>query len=109
MPRSNVLSFRKSQASKVRVAGRIAELTFEYVWLALLPRGARSPPGVLPTHGGSHAASDLRIAGPDPDGRLFPITRRDELLAHWIQFGWDSFGTVWRAPIDSVFPTQRRV
>jgi hypothetical protein len=39
------------------------------------------------TPGGSHAASDLRIAGPDPDGWLFPITRLDQLLPQWIQFG----------------------
>jgi hypothetical protein len=39
------------------------------------------------TPGGSHAASDLRIAGPDPDGWLFPITRLNELLPHWIRFG----------------------
>jgi hypothetical protein len=37
--------------------------------------------------GASHAATDLRIPGPDPDGWLFPITRLDELLPHWIQFG----------------------
>src|ERR1700678_63856 len=37
--------------------------------------------------GGSHAETDLRIPGPDPDGWLFPITRLDELLPHWIQFG----------------------
>src|SRR5580704_9890016 len=37
--------------------------------------------------GGSHAASDLRIAGPDPDGWLFPITRLNQLLPRWIQFG----------------------
>src|SRR5271170_5834186 len=39
------------------------------------------------TPGGSHAATDLRIPGPDPDGWLFPITRLDELLPRWIQFG----------------------
>jgi hypothetical protein len=39
------------------------------------------------TPGGSHAATDLRVPGPDPDGWLFPITRLDELLPHWIQFG----------------------
>ena len=39
------------------------------------------------TPGGSHAASDLRVTGPNPGGWLFPITRLDELLPHWIQFG----------------------
>jgi hypothetical protein len=37
--------------------------------------------------GESHAATDLRISGPDPDGWLFPVTRLNELLPHWIQFG----------------------
>jgi hypothetical protein len=37
--------------------------------------------------GGSHAATDLRISGPDSEGWLFPVTRLDELLPHWIQFG----------------------
>src|SRR6202049_2955958 len=39
------------------------------------------------TPGGSQAATDLRVFGPNPDGWLFPITRLDELLPHWIQFG----------------------
>lgn len=39
------------------------------------------------TPGGSHAASDLRIPGPDPDGWWFPLTRLDEMLPQWIQFG----------------------
>jgi Alginate export len=47
-----------------------------------------SPNPFLPdTPGGSHAATDLRVFGPNPDGWLFPITRLDELLPHWIQFG----------------------
>jgi hypothetical protein len=37
--------------------------------------------------GESHAETDLRISGPNPDGWLFPVTRLDELLPHWIQFG----------------------
>jgi hypothetical protein len=39
------------------------------------------------TPGGSHADSDLRIPGPNPDGWWFPLTRLDQLLPHWIQFG----------------------
>ena len=39
------------------------------------------------TPGASHAAQDLRISGPNPDGWLFPITQLDKLLPHWIQFG----------------------
>lgn len=37
------------------------------------------------TPGGSKAASDLRE--PNPDGWLFPITRLNVMLPHWIQFG----------------------
>jgi hypothetical protein len=39
------------------------------------------------TPGESHAATDLRVSGPNPDGWLFPITNLDELLPSWIQFG----------------------
>ena len=43
------------------------------------------------TPGGSRAATDLRLFGPDTataDGWLFPITRLDKSLPPWIQFGW---------------------
>jgi len=45
--------------------------------------GAYQPdsPGV------SHASTDLRVEGPNPDGWLFPITQLNTLLPHWIQFG----------------------
>jgi Alginate export len=39
------------------------------------------------TPGESHASTDLRVPGPNPDGWLFPITQLDQLLPHWIQFG----------------------
>jgi len=39
------------------------------------------------TPGESHASSDLRVTGPNPDGWRFPITYLDGLLPHWIQFG----------------------
>lgn len=39
------------------------------------------------TPGESHAATDLRIQGPNPEGWLFPITQLDESLPSWIQFG----------------------
>lgn len=39
------------------------------------------------TPGESHAATDLRVFGPNPDGWLFPITKLDESLPPWIQFG----------------------
>ncbi|MEI9976753.1 MAG: alginate export family protein [Ignavibacteriota bacterium] len=37
--------------------------------------------------GGSHAATDLRVTGPNPDGWVYPITRLNQSLPHWIQFG----------------------
>ena len=37
--------------------------------------------------GASHAASELRVSGPNPDGWLYPITRLNESLPRWIQFG----------------------
>src|ERR1700689_4130998 len=51
-----------------------------------------TPPSTEPfppdTTGESHAATDLRVSGPSHDGNwLFPITRLDELLPNWIQFG----------------------
>jgi hypothetical protein len=52
---------------------------------------SNSPPAPDPygpdTPGGSHAATDLRVFGPNPDGWLFPITTLDESLPSWIQFG----------------------
>lgn len=37
--------------------------------------------------GGSHAALDLRVPGPNPDGWLFPVTQLDRSLPSWLQFG----------------------
>jgi len=51
-----------------------------------------TPPSTEPfppdSPGESHAATDLRVSGPNQDASwLFPITRLEELLPHWIQFG----------------------
>src|ERR1700687_1386063 len=53
------------------------------------PQSTNPSPNPFPadTPGGSVAATDLRIAGPNPDGWLFPITRLSESLPHWIHFG----------------------
>ena len=37
--------------------------------------------------GGSHASTDLRVDGANPDGWLFPITQLDRSLPSWLQFG----------------------
>jgi len=55
----------------------------------VFPQSTNASPNPFQTDvpGGSHAATDLRVFGPNPDGWLFPITRLDESLPHWIQFG----------------------
>src|SRR3984893_10354486 len=65
----------------VVIGGVITHLAF--------PQSSNLSPNPFPpdTPGGSNAATDLRIAGPNPDGWLFPTTRVDELLPQWIQFG----------------------
>ncbi len=56
---------------------------------AIAQQTANSPasPFEADTPGGSHAASDLRVSGPNPDGWLYPITRLNESLPGWMQFG----------------------
>jgi hypothetical protein len=39
------------------------------------------------TPGAAHAATDLRVSGDDTAGWLYPITKLDEYLPRWIQFG----------------------
>jgi hypothetical protein len=50
-----------------------------------------TPPSTVPfppdTPGNSHASTDLRVTGSNPEGWLFPITQLDHFLPHWIQFG----------------------
>lgn len=48
---------------------------------------ADSSPYIPDTPGESHASTDLRVFGSNPDGWLFPATKLDELLPSWIQFG----------------------
>jgi hypothetical protein len=69
---------------------RILVLSAVFVGSALAQQSA--PPSTEPflpdTPGESHAATDLRIAGPNQDASwLFPITRLNQLLPNWIQFG----------------------
>ena len=66
--------------------------------------------------GASHAASDLRASGHNPDGWLYPITRLNEFLPHWVQFGGqvrdrvESQDGLGYAPINDVYNlTQLRV
>jgi hypothetical protein len=68
--------------SAVVLCGAVAQRAFAQS-TANPPEGPFEPD----TPGASHAALDLRVSGPDPDGWLFPVTRLNELLPHWIQFG----------------------
>ncbi|MBV9759124.1 MAG: alginate export family protein [Acidobacteriaceae bacterium] len=39
------------------------------------------------TPGDSHAALDLRVPGPNPDGWAYPVTQLDQSLPSWVKFG----------------------
>lgn len=74
--------------SRFLVIGAIASSIF----LSRLALGqTNSLPALAPyapdTPGESHAALDLRIAGPNQDGWLYPVTELDKSLPSWIQFG----------------------
>ena len=82
------------------------------------PQSTNPSPNLFPvdTPGGSEAAADLRVVGPNADGWLFPITRLNELLPHWIQFGGqfrnrsESQTGLGYAPIDDAYDlTQLRL
>ena len=66
--------------------------------------------------GGSHAASDLRALVPNPSGWYFPVTRLDQSLPSWIQFGGQfrdrveaQFGLAYSAMDDGYDLTQLRI
>jgi hypothetical protein len=68
------------------------------------------------TPGAAHAATDLRVSGDDNGGWLYPITKLDEYLPRWIQFGGqfrdrvESQDGLGYAPIDDVYDlTQLRI
>jgi hypothetical protein len=64
-------------------------LSAVFVGSAMAQQTTPLPANTFPADapGTSHAAADLRVPGPNPDGWMFPITRLDELLPHWIRFG----------------------
>jgi len=73
-------------------------------------------PFVPDTPGASHAATDLRVSGSDSGGWLYPVTKLDEYLPHWIQFGAqfrnrvESQDGLGYAPVNDVYDlTQLRV
>ena len=73
-------------------------------------------PFVPDTPGASHAATDLRVSGADSGGWLYPITKLNEYLPHWIQFGGqfrdrvESQDGLGYAPVNDVYDlTQLRI
>ena len=73
-------------------------------------------PFVPDTPGASHAATDLRVSGPDSGAWMYPITKLDEYLPHWIQFGGqfrdrvESQDGLGYAPVNDVYDlTQLRI
>ena len=72
-----------------RAVQRILVLSAILVGSAIAQQSANSAAGPFEpdTPAASHAASDLRVPGPNPDGWLYPITRLNEILPHWLQFG----------------------
>jgi hypothetical protein len=92
MPNSNdAIPLRWAVVRTMQRSSLFRLLIFSTVGLGsgLAQQSATPPPEPFQpdTPGGSHAATDLRIPGPDPDGWLFPITRLNQLLPRWIQFG----------------------
>src|ERR1035438_8158976 len=84
------MSRTKSQTLKIIYASScIPVLSTVLLGNAIAQQAANSPVGpfVPDAPGASHAPSDLRVPGPSPDGWLYPITRLNQFLPHWIQFG----------------------
>lgn len=106
----------------MRLMSRIFASSIFLLWGPLIYPGfgqsANPPAGPYGTDtpGASHAAADLRIPGSSPDGWLFPITRLNELLPHWIQFGgqfrdrWEAADGLKFAPVNDGYDlTQLRL
>jgi hypothetical protein len=118
MSTTTARNFRQHPRRKRRGVERILVLSAVFLGAAVAQQTANSPasPFQPDAPGGSHAASDLRVSGPNPDGWLYPITRLNELLPHWIQFGGqfrdrvESADGIGYAPVNDVYNlTQLRV
>ena len=81
--------FGEHPRRKRRGVQRILVLSAVFLGNAIAQQTADPTAGLFvpDTPGASHAATDLRVSGPNPDARLYPITRLNESLPHWIQFG----------------------
>ena len=80
---------RISSRHKLRGSQLILVLSAVFIGNAVAQQTANPPAESFEpdTPGESHAASDLRVSGPSTDGWLYPITRLNEFLPQWIQFG----------------------
>jgi hypothetical protein len=111
-------SFREHRRHRRRGVRRILILSAVFLGNAVAQQATTPPadPSQPDTPGASHAASDLRVTGPNPDGWLYPITKLNEFLPHWLQFGGqfrdrlesqDGFGY---APVNDAYDlTQLRI
>jgi len=111
-------SFRERPRHKRRGVQRILVLSAVFLGNAVAQQAANTPadPFQPDTPGESHAASDLRVTGPNPDGWLYPITKLNEFLPHWLQFGGqfrdrlESQDGLGYAPVNDVYDlTQLRI
>ena len=76
MSTSRARNFREHQRRKRRAVQRILFLSAVLLGRAMAQQTTASStePFQPDTPGGSHASTDLRVTGPNPDGWLFPIT-----------------------------------
>jgi hypothetical protein len=74
---------------RLRAVQRILLLTTLLLGNAIAQQPATPAAGPFEpdTPGAAHAATDLRVSGADTGGWLYPITKLDEYLPYWIQFG----------------------
>ena len=81
-------TFREHPRRKRRAIQCIV-LSAVFLCNAVAQQSANPPAGPFEPDapGGSHAESDLRVFGTNSDGWLYPITRLNESLPRWIQFG----------------------
>src|ERR1022692_2193361 len=108
----------REQRRKLRSVQHILLLSALLLGNAIAQPAATPPAGPAQPDapGAAHAASDLRVSGPNPDGWLYPITRLNESLPRWLQFGGqfrdrvESQDGLGYAPINDVYDlTQLRV
>ena len=114
MSTSKASNLSEHSRHTLKVAQRLLLLTTVLVGKAIAQQTAG--PFVPDTPGAAHAATDLRVSGPDSGGWMYPITKLNEYLPHWIQFGGqfrdrvESEDGLAYAPVNDVYDlTQLRI